>query len=169
MGGFSKGKGALAANELQRALQENELTLQYQRERISHDGLIRAFEEAGRGTTFAQAYAQVAGESLPDFERVFPARLAIENASPKVSREPGSDGVVRWTASGFGARALVEITIKGSDYEISYAGVTDRYGMYSAVFGQTAPPGEYSMRVVGPGGAATGAFDVTAVGEVSGT
>jgi hypothetical protein len=132
------------------------------RERISHDGLIQVFEEAGRGTTFAQAYAQVAGESLADFERAFPARLAAENASPKVSHEQASDGV-RWTVAGFKGRSSIEITITGTDYEVTYAGVTDRFGMYSAAFGQTAPPGQYSVRVVGPGGAATGAFEVPAI------
>jgi len=131
------------------------------RERISHDGLTQAFEETRRGTTFAQAYAQVAGESLPDFERAFPARLAAENASPSVSHQQASEGV-RWTVSGLKARSSIEITITGVDYEVKYAGVTDKYGMYSAAFGETAPPGRYGVRVVGPGGAATGAFDVSA-------
>ena len=132
------------------------------RERISRDGLSQVFEEAGRGTTFAEAYAQVAGESLADFERAFPARLAAENASPKVSHEQASDGV-RWTVAGFKGRSSIDITITGTDYEVTYAGVTDRYGMYSAAFGQTAPPGQYSVRVVGPGGTATGAFEVPAI------
>ena len=132
------------------------------RERISRDGLSQVFEEAGRGTTFAEAYAQVAGESLADFERAFPARLAAENASPKVSHEQASDGV-RWTVAGFKGLSSIEITITGTAYEVTYAGVTDRYGMYSAAFGQTAPPGQYSVRVVGPGGAATGAFEVPAI------
>ena len=131
------------------------------RERVSRDGLIRAFEETGRGTTFAQAYAQVAGESLPDFERAFPARLAALNASPQFSHEQASDGV-RWTVSGLKARSSVEITISGVKYEVTYAGVTDQYGMYSAAFGETAPPGRYIVRVVGPGGAATGDFEVVA-------
>jgi len=131
------------------------------RERVSRDGLIRVFEETGRGTTFAQAYAQVAGESLPDFERAFPARLAALNASPRFSHEQASDGV-RWTVSGLKARSSVEITISGVNYEVTYAGVTDKYGMYSAAFGETAPPGRYSVRVVGPGGAATGDFEVVA-------
>lgn len=129
------------------------------RERISRDGLIHAFEEVGRGTTFAQAYAQVAGESLPDFERAFPARLAAENASPKISHEQASDGV-RWTVSGLKGRSAIEITITGVDYEVNYGGVTDKYGMYSAAFGKTAPPGRYSVRAVGPGGTAIGAFEV---------
>ncbi|TMC74622.1 MAG: hypothetical protein E6J09_14320 [Chloroflexi bacterium] len=131
------------------------------RERVSRDGLIRAFEETGRGTTFAQAYAEAAGESLPDFERAFPARLAAENASPRFSHEEASGGV-RWTVSGLKAGSSVDITISGLNYEVTYPGVTDKYGMYSAVFGETAPAGRYSVRVVGPGGAATGVFEILA-------
>ena len=131
------------------------------RERISRDGLIRAFEETGRGTTFAQAYATVAGESLGDFERAFPARLAALNASPSISHEQVGDGV-HWTVSGLKGRSTIEVTISGLNYEVTYAGVTDKYGMYSAAFGETAPPGQYRVRVRGPGGAATGAFEVSA-------
>ncbi len=131
------------------------------RERVSRDGLIRAFEETGRGTTFAQAYAEAAGESLPDFERAFPARLAAENASPRFSHEEASGGV-RWTVSGLKAGSSVDITISGLNYEVTYPGVTDKYGMYSAVFGETAPAGRYSVRVVGPGGTATGVFEILA-------
>jgi hypothetical protein len=64
--------------------------------------------------------------------------------------------------SGLKGGSAIEITITGTDYEVTYAGLTDKYGVYYAAFGQTAPPGQYNVRVVGPGGTATGAFEVPA-------
>ena len=66
------------------------------------------------------------------------------------------------TVSGLKAGSSVDITISGLNYEVTYPGVTDKYGMYSAVFGETAPEGRYSVRVVGPGGTATGVFEILA-------
>lgn len=39
--------------------------------------------------------------------------------------EQASDGV-RWTVSGLKGRSSIEITITGVDYEVNYAGVTDK-------------------------------------------
>ena len=57
-------------------------------------------------------------------------------------------------------RKRLSATVSGLNYEVTYPGVTDKYGMYSAVFGETAPEGRYSVRVVGPGGTATGVFEI---------
>jgi hypothetical protein len=129
------------------------------RARISPAGLVQALKATADGTTFAEAYAAAAGESLVDFERAFPARLAAANDVPHFSQERAGDNV-HWTVSGFKPHSQIEITITGKGYAVTYTGSTDGYGMYSAVFGETAPAGDYTIRVHGPGGQVIGSFAV---------
>ncbi|MEX2045977.1 MAG: hypothetical protein WEE03_02360 [Chloroflexota bacterium] len=39
-----------------------------------------ALEATGHGTSFADAFAFETGQSVADFERAFPARLAVEQS-----------------------------------------------------------------------------------------
>ncbi len=125
------------------------------RERVSAAGLVRILEATGGGTTFGAAYADAAGESIGDFERAFPARLAAERGAPNIVAR-AAEGGVRWTLVGLAPESIVNVTIEGAGYRLEYQVTTDRYGSYDAMFGATAPPGEYSIRASGPGGTAVG-------------
>jgi EAL domain-containing protein (putative c-di-GMP-specific phosphodiesterase class I) len=114
-------------------------------ERVSHEGLLRILDGVGRGESFGAAFAAVAGESLGDFERSFPARLAADQASARVVQAPHADGV-RWSIAGFTPNKPVTISIDGAQYKLKFEVVADRNGMYEAVFGATAPKGEYTLR-----------------------
>jgi EAL domain-containing protein (putative c-di-GMP-specific phosphodiesterase class I) len=118
-------------------------------QRIGHDGVLRVLEATRGGRTFGAAYATEAGESLGDFERAFPARLAADQAQARIVQTPGEDGV-RWALAGFTPGAPVTVTIEGTGYRLEYAVNVDRYGTYQAVFGSTAPHGEYTIRASGP-------------------
>ncbi|MEO8632097.1 MAG: EAL domain-containing protein [Chloroflexota bacterium] len=129
------------------------------RERVTDAGLIQILEATGGGTPFAQAYAEVAGESLADFERAFPARLSVEQGAPRlVQARQGND--IRWTIVGFAPGSTVNVSIEGTGYKLAYEVTTDRYGMFSGMFGSTAPAGDYSVRASGPGGTANGNLQV---------
>jgi hypothetical protein len=121
------------------------------RERVTAEGLRQILEETGRGTPFAAAYAQVGGEALADFERAFPARLVAQRGVARITAMPSPEGV-RWSAAGFAPATAVTIEIEGTGYRVEYTVTTDRYGMYEAVFGGTAPSGEYAIRARGRGG-----------------
>ena len=115
--------------------------------------MLRVLDDITGGQTFGAAYAAEAGEALVEFERAFPARLAEAHAAPSIMQSPDGDGV-RWTVASFTPSAKVNVTIEGVGYRVQFEITTDRYGMYSAVFGSTAPHGEYTVRASGSTGQA---------------
>ena len=123
-------------------------------ERLGPRGMLGVLEETGRSNDFAAAYARAAGESLATFTRSFPSRLAAAHPGPGISVVPAEDGV-RYLLNGFAPGTEVAVSIKGVNYDLHFAIVTDRYGLYEAVFGATAPPGEYRLTATGPGGTAS--------------
>ena len=123
-------------------------------ERVSHDGLIRILDAVGGGTTFASAYADEAGESIADFERAFPSRLAVDQSDARIVQTPRVDGVF-WTLSGFTPESVVTIVIDGDGYHLEYEVRTDKYGMHQGSFGGTAPKGAYTLRASRLGTSAT--------------
>ena len=123
-------------------------------ERVSHDGLLRILEAMGGGSTFAAAYADEAGESIGDFERSFPSRLAADQSEARIVQTPRADGVL-WTLAGFTPESVVTVTIDGAGYHLEYEIRTDKYGMHQGSFGGTAPKGEYTIRASRAGTAAS--------------
>ncbi len=123
-------------------------------ERLGPRGMLGVLEETGRSNDFAAAYARAAGESLATFTRSFPSRLAAAHPGPGISVVP-AEGGVRYLLNGFAPGTEVAVSIKGVNYDLHFAIVTDRYGLYEAVFGATAPPGEYRLTATGPGGTAS--------------
>jgi EAL domain-containing protein (putative c-di-GMP-specific phosphodiesterase class I) len=123
-------------------------------QRVSHDGVTRIFQEMRAGSTFAAAYASEAGESIGDFERSFPSRLAEEQSEARIVQTQRSDGVL-WTLSGFTPESVVTVTIDGDGYHLDYEIRTDKYGMHQGSFGGTAPKGEYTIRASRSGTIAT--------------
>ena len=123
-------------------------------ERVTHDGLIRILHAMGGGTTFASAYADEAGESIADFERAFPSRLAVDQSDARIVQTPRADGVL-WTLSGFMPESVVTIAIDGDAYHLEFQIRTDKYGMHQGSFGGTAPKGEYTLRASRLGTSAT--------------
>lgn len=134
------------------------------RARVTGDGLRQILEQTGRGVSFAQAYATIAGESFADFERSFPAQLLAEQGGARIVQQPKGSDVV-WTLVGFGPESEVKIGINGAEYQLEYSVTTDRYGMFSGVFGSTAPPGDYSLRANGRGGTAEALLHIQPVGK----
>src|SRR5437867_198784 len=123
-------------------------------ERVTHDGLIRILHAMVGGTTFASAYADEAGESIADFERAFPSRLAVDQSDARIVQNPRVDGVL-WTLSGFMPESVVTIAIDGDSYHLEFQIRTDKYGMHQGSFGGTAPKGEYTLRASRLGTSAT--------------
>jgi EAL domain-containing protein (putative c-di-GMP-specific phosphodiesterase class I) len=119
-------------------------------QRVSHAGLLRMLHAMGGGSTFAAAYVEAAGESVADFERSFPSRLAAEQSEARIVQTAREDGVL-WTLSGFGPESFVTVTIDGAGYHLEYEVRTDKYGMHQGSFGGTAPKGEYTLRASRPG------------------
>jgi hypothetical protein len=113
--------------------------------RVSHEGLIRILENVGGGESFGAAFASESGESLGDFERSFPARLAADQGSARILQAPEADGV-RWSFAGFAPNAPVTISIEGERYKLQFEVIADQNGTYEALFGATAPRGEYEFR-----------------------
>ena len=122
-------------------------------QRVSHEGLIRILQAVHDGATFGAAYATVAGESIGDFERSFPARLAAEQEA-RIVQAQRPDGVL-WTLSGFTPESVVTVTIDGTGYHLDYEIRTDKYGMHQGSFGGTAPKGDYTIRASRAGTSAT--------------
>jgi hypothetical protein len=122
--------------------------------RVSHEGVIRILEAVHSGSTFGAAYASEAGESIGDFERSFPSRLAAEQSVARIAQAPRPDGVL-WTLSGFTPQSVVTVTIDGAGYHLDYEIRTDQYGMHQGSFGGTAPKGEYTIRASRAGTTAT--------------
>jgi len=119
-------------------------------ESVSRAGLVRMLEATGHGTSFADAFAFETGQSVAEFERAFPARLAADQGTARIAQTPVADGV-RWTLAGFTPKSAVTISIEGVGYKLEYEVTTDKYGMYQAVFGATAPRGEYTLHASRPG------------------
>jgi hypothetical protein len=88
----------------------------------------------------------VRGESVADFVSAFPARFAMEHGAPTISQRRDG-GAVRWSVSGVPRDGALTVTIDGTDYHLSFDARADRDGVYSAVFGGTAKPGEYTITV----------------------
>ena len=114
-------------------------------ERVSHEGLVRILDSVGRGETFGAAFASEAGESLGDFEAAFPARLASDQGRARILQTRQAEGV-RWSLAGFLPNAPVTISIEGERYRLQFEVIADRNGTYEALFGPTAPKGEYEFR-----------------------
>ena len=123
-------------------------------QRVSHEGLIRILHVMGGGSTFAEAYLAEAGETLADFTRAFPSRLAVEQSEARIVQTACPDGVL-WTLSGFTPESVVTISIDGVGYHLEYEVRTDKYGMHQGSFGGTAPKGEYTIRASRSGTSAT--------------
>ena len=47
------------------------------------------------------------------------------------------------------------MTIDGADYHLEFDATSDRDGVYTAIFGGTAPAGEYSITVLAGGARAS--------------
>jgi EAL domain-containing protein (putative c-di-GMP-specific phosphodiesterase class I) len=123
-------------------------------QRVSHDGLMRILHAVGGGATFAAAYADEAGESIADFQRSFPSRLAADQSDARIVQSARADGVL-WTLSGFTPESVVTIVIDGDGYHLEYEVRTDKYGMHQGSFGGTAPKGDYTLRATRLGTSAT--------------
>jgi EAL domain-containing protein (putative c-di-GMP-specific phosphodiesterase class I) len=121
--------------------------------RVTHDGLIRMLDAIGGGSTFGAAYLAEAGETIADFTRAFPSRLA-EESEARIVQTARPDGVL-WTLAGFTPNSVVTISIDGAGYHLEYDIVTDKYGMHQGSFGGTAPKGEYTIRANRSGTSAT--------------
>ncbi len=113
--------------------------------RITHDGLLRILDDVGGGESFGAAFAAESGESLGDFENAFAVRLAADEGDARIVQERYVDGV-RWSFAGFTPNRPVTISIEGAQYKLQFEVIADQNGMYEAVFGATAPKGEYMLR-----------------------
>jgi EAL domain-containing protein (putative c-di-GMP-specific phosphodiesterase class I) len=112
--------------------------------RVKHDGLLRMLDAIGGGATFGAAYLAEAGETIADFTRAFPSRLAAESQA-RIVQTASPDGVF-WTLAGFTPDSVVTVAIDGGGYHLEYEIRTDKYGMHQGSFGGTAPKGEYTIR-----------------------
>ena len=121
--------------------------------RVTHDGVVRMLEAIGGGSTFAAAYLAEAGETISDFTRAFPSRLAAESEA-RIVQTARPDGVL-WTLAGFTPNSAVTVAIDGAGYHLEYEVRTDKYGMHQGSFGGTAPKGEYTIRASRSGTSAT--------------
>ena len=54
----------------------------------------------------------------------------------------------------------MHVTIDGPSYHLDFDAATDRDGTYTAVFGSTVPPGDYTLNVSGSSGRATMAVHI---------
>jgi hypothetical protein len=117
-------------------------------QRVSRAGLLRILESVGHGESFGLAFIAEAGESPGDFARAFPARLAAEG-TPQILQAQDARGV-RWSLAGFTPGTPVSISIDGHGYRVQFEVTTDDHGMYQAVFGETAPKGEYTLGASSP-------------------
>jgi EAL domain-containing protein (putative c-di-GMP-specific phosphodiesterase class I) len=121
--------------------------------RVTHDKLVRMLDAVGGGSTFAAAYLAEAGETIADFTRAFPSRLAAESEA-RIVHTARSDGVL-WTLAGFTPDSVVTVAIDGAGYHLEYEVRTDKYGMHQGSFGGTAAKGEYTIRASRGGTTAT--------------
>ncbi len=126
------------------------------------DLLIRALPErgvrdllarAGR-VGFAQAFGEVVGISPADYSLAFPARFADAHGGPRIAQAETAEGV-EWMASGFVSGERLRVVIEGAGYHVEFAVDADDDGTYRAVFGGTAPTGEYRVTATGAGRSAS--------------
>jgi len=114
-----------------------------------HDLLARAHDVG-----FARAFGEATGSSLADFSLAFPARFVEHQAGLQIAQTPVGDNV-RWIVSGVAPAAHLKIAITGNDYRVDFEAIADRDGAYSAMFGGTAPAGDYTITVLGGAGSAS--------------
>ena len=105
-------------------------------------GLLRHARAAG----FAQAFGEATGGSTADFALSFPARFASRHGGPQIAQMPTKGGI-QWSVSGLAANEAVHVTIDGPAYHVAFDARADADGTYTAVFGSTATPGEYTVTV----------------------
>jgi EAL domain-containing protein (putative c-di-GMP-specific phosphodiesterase class I) len=123
-------------------------------QRVTRQGVMRILHAVSGGSTFGAAYVDEAGESIADFERSFPARLAADQSDARIVQTARPDGAL-WTLSGFTPESVVTIAIDGDAYHLEYQIRTDKYGMHQGSFGGTAPKGDYTIRASSLGTSAT--------------
>jgi len=102
---------------------------------------------------FATGFGEATGGSTSDFSLAFPARFGV-HAGLQIAQTPAGDKV-RWVVSGVPASASLKINIAGSGYQLNFEAIADRDGAYTAIFGGTAPAGDYTITVLGGGGSAS--------------
>jgi hypothetical protein len=100
---------------------------------------------------FAKAFGEATGGSTSDFSISFPARLAGHQTGLQIAQTPAGEKV-RWIVSGVTPSANLKVNIVGKGYDLSFEAIADRDGAYTAIFGGTAPPGDYTITVIGGGG-----------------
>lgn len=129
---------------------------------VGRAGLVAMLERTGRGASFADAFRAVTGTSPEWFQASFGERVAAAApaAAMTIDDRPRTDGNVGWALRGFPPDAVARVTIEGPAYHLVYTIVIDPYGMYSAVFGSTAPAGTYTVRV--EAGSASASASLTA-------
>jgi hypothetical protein len=98
---------------------------------------------------FATAFGEATGGSASDFSLAFPARFGV-HAGLQIAQTPTGDKV-RWVVSGVPPSASLKVNIAGSGYELNFEAIADRDGAYAAIFGGTAPAGDYTITVHGGG------------------
>jgi EAL domain-containing protein (putative c-di-GMP-specific phosphodiesterase class I) len=103
---------------------------------------------------FATAFGEATGGSTSDFSLSFPARLAAHQTGVQIAQTPAGDKV-RWIVSGATPSANLKINIAGNGYHLDFEAIADRDGAYTAIFGGTAPAGDYTITVLGGGGSAS--------------
>ena len=107
---------------------------------------VRRLLAESRTAGFGAAFATVRGESVADFTSAFPARYALQHDVPLiVQRRDGAS--VRWSVSSVIPDSQIKVTIDGTDYHLEFDARSDRDGVYTAVFGSTAKPGDYAVTV----------------------
>ena len=62
---------------------------------------------------------------------------------------------MRWSFAGFTPNRPVTIDIEGAQYKLQFEVIADQNGMYEAVFGATAPKGDYMLRATSSAAHAT--------------
>lgn len=108
---------------------------------------LRSLLARSREVGFGQAFGEVRGESVADFAAAFPARFASEHSAPQIRQAPRGSSV-EWSVSGVRPNSPINVTIDGADYHIEFDVQSDQDGVYSAVFGGTVQPGEYTITVI---------------------
>jgi hypothetical protein len=88
--------------------------------------------------------------SVDDFVRRFPDLVAERAPDPSMVAKPLPSGEVEWTVRGLTPNSRARVTVVGAGgYRLAFEIQIDPYGMYKSVFGATAPPGTYTVRVEG--------------------
>ena len=113
------------------------------------EGLSQILARAGV-VGFGQAFGEARGESVADFAAAFPGRFAAGHAAPQIAQAPRGRSV-QWSVSGVHPNALIQVSIDGADYHLEFEAKADGDGVYSAVFGGTAKPGDFSITVLARG------------------